>query len=123
MESFKAATQYGDWEGSTKADDSDSNRVLEHLRKQGLVNENEFLIAISFYSGEHGFTYVRAFVFDKGTHYESVKSALDANDNPIKVREVDVKLTAQEFLALFKRFSIVLTWHGLELEDREYYTD
>ena len=47
---------------------------------------------------------MRAFVFDKGTHYESVKSALDANDNPIKVREVDVKLTAQEFLALFKRF-------------------
>jgi hypothetical protein len=39
------------------------------------------------------------------------------------VRRVDVKLNAKEFLNLFKRFHVMLTWHGLELDGREYETE
>lgn len=123
METFKAGTQYGDWEGTAKADGHHGSDFSEYLRQKGLINEDEFLIAISFYSGEGGFTSVRAFVLDKGDEYESVKLALSASDDAIKVREVTLELTTPEFLSLFKRFSVVLTWHGLGPEGREYYTD
>jgi hypothetical protein len=39
---------------------------------------------------------------------------------PIPVRAVDVPLALEKFLDLFQRFSVMLTWHGLELEGREY---
>jgi len=42
---------------------------------------------------------------------------------PVPVRVVDVPLTLEKFVALFKRFNVMLTWHGLKLEDREYSTE
>jgi hypothetical protein len=39
---------------------------------------------------------------------------------PIPVREIRLELTLEEFFALFKRFDVMLTWDGLELEGRPF---
>ena len=119
MESFKASTQYGDWEGTAAADGAHAITVHEYLQDKGLINPNEFLLATSFYSSE-SFTHVRAFMFQGGNNFESVQNTLAGIAGPIPVREVNVKLTPEEFLGLFKRFHVMLTWHGLELEGRDY---
>lgn len=119
MESFKASTQYGDWQGTASADDVPTLSLDEYLEKNGLIKPHEFLIAASFYTSEHDFASISVFLFE-GKDFESVKAALDAVDGPVPVRRVDVKLTAKEFLDLFKRFHVMLTLHGLELDERAY---
>jgi hypothetical protein len=120
MESFKAGTQYGDWEGTVSADGAHVNSLHELLEAKNLIKPNEFLIAASFYYSEGSPNPVRALVFQGEKQYESVQKALAANKGPIPVREIQVELTAEEFLRLFKRFHVMLTWHGFELEQREY---
>lgn len=122
MERFKASTQYGDWEGTAAADNQPTS-LHDFLEEKGLIEEHEFLLAATLYVGEHSYDspYVKAYLF-KGDDYESVKKKLDANKGPIPVREVDIKLTTEEFLELFKRFDVMLTWHGLNLQGREFVT-
>jgi hypothetical protein len=118
MESFKASVQYGDWEGTAAADDAHTD-LREYLEGKKLINPNEFLIAASFFVDED-YSNVRAFMFQGGRDFESVKDHLAAITGPIPVREVNVKLTPKEFIGLFKRFDVILTWKGFELEGREY---
>jgi|HubBroStandDraft_6_1064221.scaffolds.fasta_scaffold41548_2 hypothetical protein len=120
MESFKASTQYGDWEGTVSADAAQANSLRELLQARGLIKPNEFLVAASFYYSEGEPNPVRALVFEGENKYESVQKVLTANSGPIPVREINVELTAEEFLRLFKRFHVMLTWHGFELEERGY---
>jgi len=121
MEFLKASTQYGDWEGTAAADDKPS-ALQELLETKGLINPDEFLLAATLYVSEHNYDspYVRAFVFQKGRKFELVKEILAATEGPIPVRRIDVGLTTKEFLGLFKRFNVMLTWRGLEIEGREY---
>jgi len=120
MPDFKASTQYGDWKGTAAADEQyDALRKL--VRDKELIKPGEFLIAVTLHVIERH-SYIHALVFEKGDTFESVKKALEEIDGPIPVRDVRVELTTEEFLALFKQFSVVLTWHGLPLEDREYQT-
>jgi len=116
---FEASTQYGDWKGTVAADVMQRSSLHEWLADKGLIKPDEFLIAATLYS-EHNYTSVRAFVFQNGQNFELVKDALATIEGPIPVREVDVKLTTEEFLGLFKRFHVMLTWRGLQLEGREY---
>jgi hypothetical protein len=120
MESFRASTQYGDWEGTAAADDAHRD-LRDYLRDKKLIRENEFLIAASLFISD-GFTLIQAFLFE-GDTFEEVRKGLSGINDPIPVREITVQLTTQEFLALFHRFDVLLTWHGLELEGREYSTD
>jgi hypothetical protein len=91
--------------------------VHSHLRDKGLIEPGEFLVAVSFYAAKPPF--VRAFMIP-GDKFETVQEALATNAGPISAREIDLELTTEEFLGLFKRFSVTLTWHGLELEGRDY---
>jgi hypothetical protein len=120
MERFKASTQYGDWEGTAAADEQPSS-IRKWLESNGLIKSSEFLVAVSLYVSEHEYNspYLRAFVF-QGEKHESVKNALDTTKGAIPVRSIEVKLTTEQFLELFKRFSVMLTWQGLQLEGREY---
>lgn len=121
MEHFKASTQYGDWEGTSAADEQPTS-IRDYLKKNGLMKKNEFLLAVTLYVGEHAYDspFVRVFLFEEGGKYESVKDALVAIKGPIPVRSVELKLTTEEFLELFKRFDVMLTWQGLELEGRDF---
>lgn len=120
MEDFKASTQYGDWGGKAAADDQLSD-LRDWLRNKGLMKPDEFLIAVTLHVLEHRYTtpYIHAFVFI-GDNFESVKKALEDIEGPIPVREIKVELTTEEFFGFFKQFSVVLTWHGLPLEGRDY---
>jgi len=51
--------------------------------------------------------------------FESAKDVAESN-NPIPVREITLKINDEEFSSLFKRFHVLLTWRGLELDGREY---
>jgi len=119
MAYFEASTQYGDWEGTAAADDKLRSSLREWLADKGLIEPGDFLIAATLHVLEIN-PYVHAFVFQNGQDYESVKNALASIEGPIPVRDVRVELTIEEFLGLFKQFSVVLTWHGLQLEGREY---
>jgi hypothetical protein len=121
VESFKASTQYVDWEG-TAAADGQPHSLHEYLREKGLMEEHEFLLAATIYFGEHDYDspFIRAFVFEKGRNFESVKQEIDTIKGAIPVREVKLEMTTKEFLDLFKRFDVVLTWHGLDLTGRRY---
>jgi hypothetical protein len=92
--------------------------------KNGLMKSHEFLLAATLYVSEHDYAspFIRAFVFENGNEYESVVNALAAINGPIPVRQIEVKMTTEEFLDLFKRFDVTLTWHGLELEGRDFST-
>src|SRR5260370_896943 len=118
MESFKASVQYGDWEGTAAADDAHAD-LREYLEGKKLINPNEFLIAASLWVDED-FADIEVFAFQGRNDFESVKAALAAIRGPIPVRKVNVKLTPKEFIGLFKRFAIVLTWKDLKLEGHEY---
>ena len=120
--------QYGDWKGTAAADDAGgvANSIRDYLEKRKLIKPDEFLIATSLWVGENhdgklGHVSVRAFLLKGHRDLESVKKALaDLRGKPIPLRVVDVPLTLEKFVALFKRFDIMLTWHDLGLEDREY---
>lgn len=125
MQNFTASVQYGDWEGTVAADDADANALANYLEKKRLIRPGEFLIAASFWAGENydgklGRVSVRAFLLNESQNFERAKRTLAASKGPIPVRVLDIPLKLQEFVALFKRFEIMLTWHDLSLEGREY---
>ena len=121
MESFKASTQYGDWEG-TAAADGQPHSLEEYLTEKGLMKEHEFLLAATLYVGDQAFDspQIRAFIYEKGADYESAKAEIDSIKGPIPVREIELKMKVKEFIDLFKRFDVMLTWHGLDLAGRKY---
>jgi hypothetical protein len=121
MEHFKASTQYEDWEGTSAADEQPTS-IRDYLKKKGLMKEQEFLLAVTLYVGEHNYDapFVRVFLYDKGKDFESVRDAIKATKGPIPVRSVELKLTTEEFLKMFKRFDVMLTWRGLELDGRDF---
>jgi hypothetical protein len=53
--------------------------------------------------------------------YDDVPRLLAASQGgPIPVKRVEVELTLEAFMGLFKRFSVVLTKKGLDLDGRTY---
>jgi hypothetical protein len=125
MNFFKASVQYGDWEGTSAADDADPISLRKYLEDKNLIRADEFLIATSLWVGENhggklGMVNARAFLFAGRTTFDTVKDALDGHAGPIPVRVVDLELKLEEFIGLFKRFDVMLTRKGFDLEGREY---
>ena len=131
MPHFKASVQYGDWHGTAAADNIDPGHADLHryLEGKGLMKDNEFLMAVQFFVGEIHHSeqmpkpYIRAFVLEGLDKYEDVQKRLEeleAAGEPVPVREVEIDMSLNEFFGMFKRFSVVLTWSDLPLEDREY---
>lgn len=124
MNKFKASVQYGDWQGTAAADNADRVSLWKYLEDHHLIQTGEFLIATSMWVGENhgklGSVFVRAYVYTKGNDFDTVKAALDATSGPIPVREIDLELTIEEFIILFKRFDLMLTRSGLDLTGREF---
>jgi len=124
MTTFRAGVQYGDWEGTAAADASDQIELHKYLRDKGLLSDNEFLLAADLYAGEnhHGkveHVSIRAYVYEGERSFDNLKPILDDLNGPIPVREVRLSMSLEKFVGLFKRFNVFLTWHGLELTDRD----
>ncbi|MBJ7314313.1 hypothetical protein ACFOLJ_14435 [Rugamonas sp. CCM 8940] len=126
MTSFKASVQYQDNNGTAAADHADKNDLTDYLKAKKLMSDDEFVVASSLWVGENhggklGSVTVKAYLFDKPS-YATVKDALDAIAGPIPVRAVKIEVTIEEFIGFFKRFEVVLTRKGFDIEGREYTT-
>ena len=130
MESFKASVQYGDWHGTAAADDSDVSAISvdRYLEKKGLIKPDEFLLAVQLFVGEShnnklAKPYIRAYLLNDAENYETVQARLEELESagePIPVREVNIDVPLGEFVAMFKRFAVMLTYRDLPLTGREY---
>ena len=120
---FKAGVQYGDWKGTAAADNADFSAMSKYLQQAGLLGTSEFLVGFEVYVGETRgteppFFSSRAFIIQSGD-FETAKEAVDSQ-NPLPVEAKDLDLKLADFFKLFKRFNLVLTHRGLDLENREY---
>jgi hypothetical protein len=127
---LKASVQYGDWQGTAAADDSDPMAVSvdRYLHGKKLIKPGEFLLAVQLYTGSETKVgkldepYIRAYLLDAAGDFETAKARLDeleAAGESIPVREVEINVPLDEFVSWFKRFSVMLTWRNLPLTDRE----
>jgi hypothetical protein len=115
LPTFRAGTQYGDFDGSAAADgDMGLTSVESKLVDRGLIKEDESVVAIDLYVSQ-GFTYIKAFVIDGYLNSQTMPT-------PLPVREVDLPISHEDFFGLFKRFSVVLTQKNANLHDHEYIT-
>lgn len=60
---------------------------------------------------------ITAYLFDK-PEYATVRYSLDALAGPIPMHAVEVHVGLEEYLAFFKRFSVMHTKQGLNLDGR-----
>lgn len=125
MTTFKASVQYGDWKGTAAADNGDFATLDKYLDENGLKQEGEFLIATSLWVGENngknlGSVYARAFLYSGDASFDTVKAALDAQSGTVPVRVVVLEMTIEQYIGLFKRFDVMLTRPGLNIEGRDY---
>lgn len=120
---LRAGVQYNDWIGTVAADDADTDDFNDLLKAKGILSNQEVLVAITFYSAASfagGDVTVRALIAD-GIGFNGVAAQLQSSDK-LQLKERDVELSLPEFFRLFKRFEIVLTSKGLDLDGREYQT-
>ena len=121
--SFKAGVQYGDFEGSAAADRADKNDLGDYLRSNGLMQDGEFLVAVELWVGEsHGGKVaqpsISALVVDAPDYDGAVRDVL--NTDPVPVRKIDLPISLDQFLSLFKRFAVTLTIRGGDLSSKDY---
>jgi hypothetical protein len=124
MEQFVASVQYGDWKGTAAADNADRDSIHDLLRGKGFLTEEEFCVGFEVYIGEthNGKApepFLSAFLFDKPSH-ETVAAEIQKTVGPLTFRRVKLRLSFDEFFALFKRFNLKLSVRGLGVDGREY---
>lgn len=127
MEMFKASTQYGDWQGSVSADRSDATTLSDLLLERGLRTKDEFLVGAKLWVGENhanklAYTSVSAFLIN-AAGFDNVPAAIADAGDVLRLKKVDVELTLEEFVCLFKRFAVSLSDPHFGLEGREFATD
>lgn len=124
MTTFRASVQYDDWEGTAAADDADRNAIRDLLRGSGDLSDGEFLVGIELWLGEmHGNELERPFVHAlivDADNYEAAERKFEETEDPLPLKRVELDLSMEEFLLLFKRFAVSLVWKGLDLTGREY---
>jgi hypothetical protein len=124
---FRAAVQYGDFEGTASADNAGDIDVRKYLKERDLIKDDEFLLGTSVFIGEnHGpkqpiFVQASAYLYKRSGNFDDVARELKSVRGPIPVRVVTIDIeNFDQFVLLFKRFDVTLTLKGLDLIDREY---
>lgn len=126
MHTFRASVQYGDWEGTASADNGDEMSIESLLEDKGLINrDTEMLVGVEIWVGEnHGGESkppsIHCLIAERTGNFDNLAAKIKSASGPVTVREVDVELTMDQFIGLFKRFAVVLTRRGLNLIDRDY---
>lgn len=123
---FEAHVQYGDWKGTAAADNADETSLREYLQENSHMQDSDYLLATHIWIGEnsHGRlenVFVHAYILEGYGDYESVKKYLEKlGDEPIPVRDVRLTFTLEQYIGLFKRFSVMLTTRAFDLKGREF---
>jgi len=123
-DTYRASVQYNDWKGTAAADDADKNSLSDLLTERGLMDPDEFLLSAHLWVGENhggklGSIFVKA-TLAQLANAGAVESWINATRGPLPVKRVELELSLEEFVTLFKRFAVVLTWGDLRLKDREF---
>jgi len=123
METFRAAVQYNDIEGSAAADHADMGGAAKWLKDNGDINDDESVIGISMWAGENHGTHkdpVRvSFLVSELKGYSSIPEMIKASGDPIQVKVVRKDMNIADYFSLFKRFEVTLSNSGL-IEGRTY---
>jgi hypothetical protein len=124
MPIFEASVQYGDWRGTAAADNAEFYAFYKLLLGKRLISETDFLVGIHVWIGENHEgqvqpPYITAYLLEGVSNYESAEAALRSMSDPLDLKRVRIKLTLNEFLGLFKRFSIAISPRGLDITGRE----
>lgn len=123
VEQFTASVQYNDLKGSAAADRADRDDAERWLASNGLKQEDEVLIGVSFFAGENHGTHEDPihveFLLAPLGNYDNVQETINAGQGPIVVRRVTRQMSLAEFFGLFKRFSVSISPKGI-LSDRQF---
>lgn len=123
-ERFKATVQYSDWEGTAAADSADEKTIHDFLKERKLMTDKQFVIGVEVSIGENHVGRVQPpiinVIFVETDSFDDAQLLLgkDGTVNVMKIVLDDVSL--EQFLGLFKRFSIAISRKGLNFIDREY---
>lgn len=128
METLKASVQYGDWEGTAAADDLDKGDLKDWLATRGLMDpDSEMVIGVDFFCGENHPGHIERpsihAIVAQVRGNENLAARLRTTPDPLPLRRVQIELTIEAFVGLFKRFSVVLTSPGLGVTGRTYRPD
>jgi hypothetical protein len=120
---FRASVQYGDWKGTSAANDSDMTGPRDWLKKQGHMKDGEVLLGVRFFAhGNHAArkdpVQAEFLLVQLGDH-DNVKAMIEAASGPIEVRSVKTDMSFVDFFGLFKRFNVAFSAYGM-LDEREY---
>jgi hypothetical protein len=122
QDQFRASVQYDDFKGTVAADSSDNGGPEEYLRKKGLMNDDDFVIGIELWAGDHpGAPVSVKFLLVKGG-FDTSQSSLRNTADAIATRRIKAEMSAVDFIGLFKRLNVVMSPGGM-LTDRQYSVD
>jgi hypothetical protein len=127
-QTFRATTQYDDWDGECRADDGDFISIWDLLRERNLIHEGEFLIGIKTFNGENlrnqplSSVYVHAIII-RASNFEEAETFLREHEDPLPTRDVRLELSVEEFARYFKRFSVAICQRSLSIVGRTYLAD
>ena len=113
MPQIKASAQYDDWNGTSAADDADHLSLTSKLRADGLVSDDDFVVAVELYIGEThggrvGSPSIAVLVVPLGVG-QTVDQYISGARRP-ELRRISLEgMSLVEFLGLFKRFAVTLT--------------
>lgn len=96
---MKASVQYNDYRGTVAADMSDYTFLSDYLKGRGVDVERYEPIGVRFYSGYSEFVSVDFICID---HQSDERKAVTL--------KLENQLSVSEFLDLFKRMEIILTF-------------
>lgn len=125
MENYVASTQYNDFIGTSAADKSDTESFQEYLKSNNLIVSDEFLVGYEIVFNENSGRSIPnpgivAWV-TKGLSRDDVDR--DAQTNGFCLRAIDVQnLTIADFFKYFKRFNVVLSIKGINLNGADFTT-
>ncbi|EGQ8118623.1 hypothetical protein [Vibrio cholerae] len=112
-ENFKASVQYGDWKGTSAADDADQIRISSWLKENSHMEDNDFLVGVKVHvgenHGEHKDPVSVSFMVLPLKTGETVEKNIASANGPVEVKVVRIDMTVHEFLAFFKRVEVVFS--------------
>ena len=110
---MKASTQYNDYVGTAAADMSDYTKLEDYLKAKGLNTDRYKPIGVELYCGYSSFIHLTFLCKDT-----------ESGNNTIMKFAFEKEITIEEFLNLFKRFNVLLTWaKGVDYSNWELDSD
>ncbi|MDN3647103.1 hypothetical protein QWY75_12900 [Pontixanthobacter aestiaquae] len=108
---FTASTQYNDFKGTVAADRSDGELISDYLNSKGLSGENERVVGWRLIFSENSGQEI--------SHPGLVVYLAPAEENPSRIRAVELQLSNAEWFKYFKRFDLVMTVNGSDFSGIE----